>query len=177
MAKQTKERERERESYIYIGRYPPPGDPIQSFDINDLAPEADVEIRAVMAGMRNGRASNIRGVKTKHLKLWLQGIQEEERVKLLKRKKERKKEREELHVDLQMLQMLWAATKFKCMGQLRQTQSALLSCRRAAAILLAKPHVPEQVHPHPVQRGQEAEQQRSKQKQNSISSMTSMKKS
>ena len=85
------EREREREeSYIYIGRYPPPGDPIQSFDINDLAPEADVEIRAVVAGMRNGRASNIRGVKTKHLKLWLQGIQEEERVKLPKRKKERK---------------------------------------------------------------------------------------
>ena len=43
-------------------------------------PEADVEIRAVVAGMRNGRAgdSSSRGIKTEHLKMWLRGIQEEE---------------------------------------------------------------------------------------------------
>lgn len=41
-------------------------------------PEADVEIRAVVAGMRNGRAGDSRGIKTEHLKMWLRGIQEEE---------------------------------------------------------------------------------------------------
>ena len=54
MEKQTKERE---ELYAKV---PPPGDPIpinvDPFEINDAIPE-DVEIRAVVRGMQNGRTA------------------------------------------------------------------------------------------------------------------------
>ena len=75
MAKQTKERE---ELYTEI---PPPGDSIpihvEPFDLNDEVPE-EVEIRAVVAKMRNGRAGGSGGIRAEHIKDWLRGMKEEE---------------------------------------------------------------------------------------------------
>ena len=77
----NRQRRERGELYLYR-KVPPLRDPIpiniEPFDINDSVPEADVEIRAVVAGMRNGRAGDSRGIKTEHLKIWLRGIQEEE---------------------------------------------------------------------------------------------------
>ena len=73
--KQTKERE---ELYAKV---PPPGDPIpinvDPFEINDAIPE-DVEIRAVVRGMRNGRAGGASKIRAEDMKTWLRGAIEEE---------------------------------------------------------------------------------------------------
>lgn len=60
----------------------PPGDPNlindESFDLDDSISE-DVEIRAVAAGLRNGRAGGSGGVQAEHIKTWLHGITKDRR--------------------------------------------------------------------------------------------------
>ena len=66
MKKQTQER---------VDRYQkvsPPGDLIpinvELFDTEDLVPE-DTKLREVVAGLRNGRVGDSRGIKAKHIKV------------------------------------------------------------------------------------------------------------
>ena len=71
MTIQTKER---AELYAKV---PPPGDPIpihvQPFAIRDDVPE-EPEIRAVVKGLRNGRASGASGMRAEHIKQWLRDM-------------------------------------------------------------------------------------------------------
>ena len=66
MAKQTVGRE---ELYWKVS---PPEDPItinvEPFDLDDLVPE-DVDIRAVVAGIQNGRSGESRGIRAEHMKV------------------------------------------------------------------------------------------------------------
>ena len=70
MANQTTERE---ELYRKVH---PPGEPIlcnaEATDVIDAA-LGNVELREVVAGMRNGRSGGAYGMKAEHLKGWLQG--------------------------------------------------------------------------------------------------------
>ena len=75
MKKQTTERE---ELYAAI---PPPGDSIpinvEPFEVRDDIP-GDMELRAVVAGLRNGRAGGASKMRAEDIKGWLRGIREEE---------------------------------------------------------------------------------------------------
>ena len=76
MATQTAERE---ELYRKVH---PPGEPIpwnvDTTDVENAVP-GNAEFREVVAGMRNGRAGSVFGMKAEDLKGWLQGVVSEEK--------------------------------------------------------------------------------------------------